>query len=586
MVARGLRWTVVFVSAVFFVGCQKLEPIQRPSKKKAQNVRVLSPAVDYFRENFKEGKIQMKSRAAATVPAGTQLSAVVDNDCMMRTSGELSSAFADRAHPDLDKQAYVLSVDEDMALAELADLAEKDDCVIGVSEIGRFQLNAVPNDPMFAELNHHSEKNLNSAQAWDIFFGDDGIQKDVIVAVVDTGVSYTHRDLIENMYVDQNGKHGFDFVDQDDDPTDLHGHGTHVAGIIGATMNNSIGVPGVMGKNVKLMAVRVMNESGTSVDIANGILYAVANGAQVINLSLGATYYGDPDFFFPDMKAAIEQAVAQGVVVVMAAGNDGFSLDRYGFFPGNQGHLLQGAITVGSLDAATRSPSSFSNYSERRVEIFAPGDDSSFGGIFSTYPDDLYVTMRGTSMAAPMVAGAAALAIGWLESHGQEATPARIEELIRQHSPVNPALNGRVIEARNLELYRLALGVSGQEEPIPAPQVLVFADKPSYVQGESMLVSWDARLATGEPLTAKDWIALVPAGTRLENAKQLRQSKARWFRTGGNLVGSKKLALSDALSPGLYELVYYHNGGYVEKGRSQPVQIVAKEKKKKKKSKD
>ncbi len=183
------------------------------------------------------------------------------------------------------------------------------------------------------------------------------------------------------------------------------GHGTHVAGIIGATRDNSIGIDGVA-RGVRLMSVRaVPNGDERDKDVANAIRYAVDNGADVINMSFGKSYSPHKDV----VDAAVQYADSMGVLMVHAAGNDGANVDSTDNFPSPyyaDGGRAQRWIEVGasSWEGGEKLAASFSNYGAERVDVFAPGHS-----IYSTVPDDAYERNDGTSMAAPMVSGLAAL---------------------------------------------------------------------------------------------------------------------------------------------------------------------------------
>jgi subtilisin family serine protease len=213
----------------------------------------------------------------------------------------------------------------------------------------------------------------------------------VIVAVVDSGVNYTQEDLAPNMW---NGgpsfpNHGQDFVDNDIDPMDLLGHGTHVAGIIGAAGNNNTGTMGVCW-NANIMAVRVLDASGSGSDatIIQGINFAIAHGAKVINMSLGGG--GSIDQAFSD---AITAAQINDVVVVVAAGNgdaNGISVDNdvTPTYPCN--FTQSNLICVAALDQ-NYALASFSNFGATSVDVGAPGTNilSTFAGTTATTTDPL-----------------------------------------------------------------------------------------------------------------------------------------------------------------------------------------------------
>lgn len=234
---------------------------------------------------------------------------------------------------------------------------------------------------------------------------------DAIVAILDTGADLTHPDLAPNLWTnpgeipgnaiddDHDGYvddvHGVDLVNGDGDPTDDNGHGTHVAGIIGARGDNGIGSAGVAWR-VRLMPVKVLDASasGNTGTVSDGIDWAVAHGARIINLSLAGAA----------RSAQLEQAIARaqqaGVLLVVAAGNDHQDLGVLPSYPAS--YPEPNVLGV----AATRPDSLLSGVSDfgAGVDLAAPGE-----GIFSTALGGGYEYRTGTSMAAPMVAGAAAL---------------------------------------------------------------------------------------------------------------------------------------------------------------------------------
>ncbi len=184
-------------------------------------------------------------------------------------------------------------------------------------------------------------------------------------------------------------------------------HGSHVAGIIGAVRNNDKGMDGVAGDVVKLMSVRMVpNGDERDIDVANGIRYAVDNGAKVLNMSFGKSFSPEKEF----VAEAIRYADSKGVLMFHAAGNDNKDLDFTTNYPSNfkDNEMIpftKNWITVG---ASTRDPKNlkarFSNFGTIKVDIFAPGTE-----IYSTIPDNTYRYAQGTSMASPVAAGAAAL---------------------------------------------------------------------------------------------------------------------------------------------------------------------------------
>jgi thermitase len=235
-----------------------------------------------------------------------------------------------------------------------------------------------PNDPYW--LNQWGPAKIQADFAWNTTMGSASI----IVAVIDTGVDWSHPDLAPN-YVPL----GYDWVNNSPDPMDDNGHGTHVSGIIAAAINNSVGIAGLA--NVRIMAEKVLGKdgSGTSSDVAQGIIHAVNSGAKIINLSLGATFPSEV------LYEAVRYAFEHGVLVVASAGNSASSVKEY---PAGYDEVVAVSATTMSDTLA-----SFSNYGNW-IDVAAPGVH-----IYSTMIRDSYVYLSGTSMASPHAAGVAAL---------------------------------------------------------------------------------------------------------------------------------------------------------------------------------
>ncbi|MGA9102359.1 S8 family serine peptidase [Aeromicrobium sp.] len=231
----------------------------------------------------------------------------------------------------------------------------------------------------------------------------------VTVAVLDTGVQASHVDLSGSVLA------GTDVISPGTSATDENGHGTAVAGIIAATYNNKKGIAG-LAPQVKILPVRILdaNGSGTSADVAKGILYAASNGARVINLSLGSTVHTTA------MEAAVAEAIKKNVLVVAAGGNRG--CDATGSSPTEYPASYAGVVGVGAVDKSLKK-ASFSSCGSW-VDLSAPGASvittmmrNSVGLGCGATSD--YCTLNGTSFATPYVAAAAALAIakrGWSQT--------------------------------------------------------------------------------------------------------------------------------------------------------------------------
>lgn len=186
-------------------------------------------------------------------------------------------------------------------------------------------------------------------------------------------------------------------------------HGTHVSGIIAANRNNSLGIMGIC-NDVKIMVLRTVPDGDErDKDVANAIRYAADNGAQVINMSFGKSYSPDKKI----VDDAVKYAETKGVLMVHAAGNDSDNLDETPNFPSRtyeNGKSAENWIEVGatSWKQAPQAVAEFSNYGRKTVDIFAPGVD-----ILSCAPRSLYESQGGTSMAAPVVSGVAALLLSY-----------------------------------------------------------------------------------------------------------------------------------------------------------------------------
>lgn len=231
----------------------------------------------------------------------------------------------------------------------------------------RYVPQSPPNDTRFGE--QWALKKMNLETAWDSMTDCSS----TVVAVIDTGVNYTHVDLAENMWdgaASGYPRHGYDFVHDDDDPMPADGdsHGTHVAGVIAAVGNNGVGTSGVCWR-ARIMALRVMDAAGGRTDtVIRGINYAVANGARIINLSLGGDGKDDA------LGDAIEYARRKGVVVVTAGGNGGRDIDESAaFYPCS--FASDNIVCVAAVDEVYDF-AWFSNFGARSIDVAAPGTNA------------------------------------------------------------------------------------------------------------------------------------------------------------------------------------------------------------------
>jgi hypothetical protein len=353
----------------------------------------------------------------------------------------------------------------------------------------------IPNDTFFSELwgMHNTgqsggtvDADIDAPEAWDISTGN----KDIIVAVIDTGVDYTHPDLAANMWVnageipgnglddDHNGYvddvYGYDFVNNDGNPMDDHYHGTHCAGTIGAVGNNNQGVVGVCW-NVRIMAVKFLNSAGSG-STSNAILsvqYSTLMGANLSSNSWGGGGYSQ------GLKDAIDAAGAAGMLFVAAAGNDGSNNDTYPHYPSS--YDSTSLIAVMATDRYDNK-SSFSNYGPVSVDLGAPGSS-----ILSCKPGNQYQYLNGTSMATPHVAGACAL----LWSMNSTVSNLEIKNILLE--TVDPTLAGQCVSGGRLNLYNAILETR-------APWITIVPEEGTVGPGDSedVSVTFDAlELAPG-----------------------------------------------------------------------------------------
>jgi thermitase len=237
-----------------------------------------------------------------------------------------------------------------------------------------------PDDPNWA--NQYGLNNIHAPQGWDVLTGSTA----VTIAVIDTGVDFGHLDLAYKIVP------GYDFVNNDSNPQDDNGHGTHVAGIAAASSNNGTGISGVSW-GARIMPVKVLNAGGggSYANVAQGIIWATDNGAQIINLSLGG------GAFSATLQNAVDYAYGQGVTIIASSGNSG---SNFVLYPARFPHV----IAVGATDSSdTRAW--LSNYGPE-LDLVAPGIS-----IYSTTIGG-YGYKSGTSMSAPFVAGLAAIIRG------------------------------------------------------------------------------------------------------------------------------------------------------------------------------
>jgi len=305
-------------------------------------------------------------------------------------------------------------------------------------------VDTIPNDPSYSRL--YGLERISAPAAWDTYTG----AKNVVVGVIDTGVQYTHPDLAGNIWVnpgeianngiddDNNGYiddvYGWNFVSNNNRPLDDNGHGTHVAGTIGAVGNNGIGVVGVTW-NTQIAALKFLDAGGggyTS-DAIRAINYAKNKNFAITNNSWGG------GSFSQSLKDAID---SYSGLVIAAAGNNGTNNDSSPTYPAS--YTSSNVIAVAATNSSD-GRASYSNYGSTSVDLGAPGD-----AIYSTYINSGYATASGTSMAAPQVSGAAAL----LKSYNPSLTTAQIKSAILSNVDAVSSLSGRTVTGGRLNVAK------------------------------------------------------------------------------------------------------------------------------------
>ena len=343
------------------------------------------------------------------------------------------------------------------------------------------QLFATPSDPLYSQL--WGMAKINAPAAWDTNTGS----SDILVAVSDTGMDYTHPDLTANVWTNPgeipgNGKdddgngyiddvHGWDFANNDSDPMDDHGHGTHVSGTIGAAANNGVGVAGI-NWHVKIQAVKFLSASGGGSTWAGAqtLLYAATMKARVVNASWGCL---GPSCYASYLEDAIRTLSNAGGIFVVAAGNNANNNDAYPAYPAN--YAVDNVIAVAATDSNDQL-ASFSNYGATRVHLAAPGV-----GILSSLPGGQYASWSGTSMATPHVAGAAALFL----SARPDATVAEVKQKLMDTTDAVPALAGKTVSGGRLNLAKL-IAAAGHPPAAPSGFDGTAGDR------SDVTVSWNA----------------------------------------------------------------------------------------------
>ncbi|MFN0053885.1 MAG: S8 family serine peptidase, partial [Planctomycetales bacterium] len=335
--------------------------------------------------------------------------------------------------------------------------------------ISSFKLDSVvtvstlANDPQFpsqfnlentGQFSGTLDADIDMASAWNLTTGSSS----VVVATIDTGIDYNHADLAANVWTNpgeiagdgiDNDKNGFiddyrgwDFANNDADPFDDHGHGTHMAGMIGAVGNNGVGIAGV-NWSVSIMPLKAFDSKGNSLEsnLVAAVNYATMMRERGVNVRATNNSYGD-GIFDQAMVDAITASRDAGIVFVAAAGNNSANNDSIPFYPAS--YTVDNIIAVASTDNYDIL-STFSNYGLTSVDLAAQG---SF--VLSTSPNNTYTRQSGTSTATPQVAGLVALAASLVP----DASVSQIRDAILGGVDVIPALAGKVATGGRLNAYK------------------------------------------------------------------------------------------------------------------------------------
>lgn len=285
---------------------------------------------------------------------------------------------------------------------------------------------------------------INVFKAWALTEGS----REVIVAVIDTGVDITHKSLEVNVWRDPVNAdvYGWNFTNNAKNPKDFSGHGTHIAGIIGAVANKYTGVSGVAHK-VSIMPIKYFSETNSGMtnvlNTAKSIHYAIDHGAKIINYSGGGPAFSREEFL------AIQRAESAGILFVSAAGNEHQNTDLRSnyYFPAS--YRLSNMISVASTDMYNYLLPS-SNWGKHTVDVAGPGQN-----IWSTLPDGRYGYMTGTSQATAFVSGVAVL----LLAQNPKLTPQEIKSIILNSADQFPQLSDRLVSGGRVNAYSALLSL-------------------------------------------------------------------------------------------------------------------------------
>ncbi len=466
----------IVLTVLFFQNCQKgFETVDLASNGDDSLVRKFASPFATSKVSLKSAGSQQKAGIAQKVSDDSQLvdptqllAILIDNACAGNESlftrvdafdGLIHVNFA-RKNDKLKVQAYEASVKGQASIAQLKSALDKDSCVIGLTNNGLASVGLAFGDIGKAQDHHRA---IHTVQAYQDGFRALDQAPLVKVAIVDTGADVTHPDLQGLFWSNAQGDKVIDFTTEANS-LDQNGHGTHVTGLIAGRFNSTLGAVGVA-SNVRIMSLKALDKDGSGMitDIVNAILYAVDNNADVINMSLGGGWNLTDDLYLE----AFRYAANKNIPVIVAAGNENEELHAFGFHaPADMGQF-PGIVVVGSVHSSTLERSPFSNFGAI-VDVSAPGSyaqgtcvlstlpvtPSKYGDKYSSSPG--YGSLCGTSMATPIVTGAAALVIQSLKAKKISYSSQTIETILAQNSQTGKAPDlGRnnVLDLDRLALY-------------------------------------------------------------------------------------------------------------------------------------
>ena len=418
---------------------------------------------------------------------------------------------------------------------------------------------------------------MSSEEVWDLTIGSSS----TVIAVVDTGVDLGHPDLNDNIWTNENeipnngvdddnngfvdDVFGWDFISstQSNNPSDQNGHGTHVAGDASAVANNAVGIASI-GYSCKIMAIRAGDEDGnfTSASISDSVDYAVANGADVINLSIG----GQSEASEIVLQTSIANAIAAGIPVVAAAGNADprRNIDTNNIIPASYPNV----ITVGALTEELDKSVSYAFYSNYgpSLDIMAAGTNV-YSTYYSTLFKSIYVYDSGTSMASPQVAGV----VGLMKSVYPQLTTEQVT-------------NALTSTARDL-------GVSGRDDDygyglVQSASALLSLDskKATATYLQSLTVDVSASFTVSINVTDDLFSTVVPT-VNIVYQFEPNSDSSSWMTKGMNRSGDQFFtSLDSASSPGTFNYYFEVNDlnrsndfEYPEEGATNPLSAIVKD---------